>query len=143
LQPERAFAVGARRSRLSASCQGFGVVVIGLTEHGRGAEEFVHALGEAALAAEIREIQLSDPNACWACAAATFVLALARGGGNVEAPQFQVVYRAGPRSSRFHACAVAAACVVARGAPARLPGGFDEVFPVGWDEVVVPSSGAR
>jgi hypothetical protein len=139
LQPERAFL--RRRSTIAIrELPGF---VRGRhrlpTEHGRAAEEFVHALGDPILAAEIREIY-ERAKRLLGLRRRDLVQALARGGGNVEAPQFQFALELGLDPGDI-TCARWQRRVVLLMGPSRLPGDFDEVFPVACDEVVVPFIG--
>jgi hypothetical protein len=109
------------------------------TEHGRGAEDFVHALGEPVLAAEVREVY-ERAKRVLGLRRRDLVQAITRGGGNVEAPQFQFALELGLDPRDFTHARWQRRVVLLMG-PARLPGDFDEVFPVACDEVVVPFIG--
>lgn len=111
------------------------------TEHGRSAEQFVHGLAEQALADEIREVY-ERAKRLLGLRRRELMRALAAGGGNVDAPQFQFALELGLDP---HDCTRALwqrRVVVLVGLPA-LPVAFDELFPVGCDELVVPFDGAR
>jgi hypothetical protein len=136
LQPERAFL----RRRSSIAIRELPGFVRGRhrlpTEHGRGAEQFVHALGEPALAAEIREIY-ERAKRLLGLRRRDLVQALAQGGGNVDAPQFQFALELGLDPGDV-TCALWQRRVVLLVGPRALPGEFDQVFPVACDELVVP-----
>lgn len=109
-------------------------------EHGRGAEQLIHELGETTLAAEIREVY-ERTKRLLGLRRRELVQALAQGGGNVEAPQFQFALELGPDPADF-TCALWQRRVVLLVGPLALPGEFDELFPVACDELVVPFVGA-
>jgi hypothetical protein len=139
LLPERAFL----RRRSSVAIRELPGFVRGRhrlpTEHGRGAEQFVHELGEPALATEIREIY-ERAKRLLGLRRRDLAQALARGGGNVETPQFQFALELGLDPADF-TCALWQRRVVLLVGPHALPGQFDEVFPVACDELVVPFVG--
>lgn len=136
LEPQRAFL--RRRSSLAIrELPGF---VRGRhrlpTEHGRAAEQFVHALGEPLLAGEIREVY-ERAKRVLRLRRRDVAQALARGGGNVEAPQFQFALELGLDPTDFTRSAWQRRVMLLVG-PGGLPQEFDEVFPVACDELVVP-----
>jgi hypothetical protein len=139
LQPERAFL----RGRSSVAIRELPGFLRGRhrlpTEHGRGGEEFVHALGEAPLSAEIREVY-ERAKRVLGLRRRDLVQAVAPGGGNVDAPQFQFALELGLDPGDFTSALWQRRVVLLVG-PARLPGDFDEVFPVGCDELIVPFHG--
>jgi hypothetical protein len=139
LQPERAFL----RRRSSVAIRELPGFVRGRhrlpTDHGRGAEQFVHALGESAMASEIREVY-ERAKRLLGLRRRDVVQALAQGGGNVEAPQFQFALELGLDPADF-TCALWQRRVVLLVGPRVLPGEFDEMFPVACDELVVPFVG--
>ena len=106
------------------------------TEHGRAAEQFVHGLGEASLAGEIREVY-ERAKRVLGLRRRDLAQALAGGGGNVEAPQFQFALELGLDPADF-TCAAWQRRVKLLVGPRGLPSEFDEVFPVACDELVVP-----
>lgn len=108
-------------------------------EHGRGGEQLIHELGEAALAAEIRDVY-ERTKQLLGLRRRDLVQALAQGGGNVDAPQFQFSLELGPDPADF-TCALWQRRVVLLVGPSALPGEFDELFPVACDELVVPFVG--
>ncbi len=140
LEPERAFL----RKRSSVPIRELPGFVRGRhrlpTEHGRGAEQFVHTLGEPALVGEIREVY-ERAKRVLGLRRRDVVQAIAGGGGNVEAPQFQFALELGLDPVDFTLAAWQRRVVLLVG-PSALPMEFDEVFPVACDELVVPFAAA-
>jgi hypothetical protein len=141
LQPERAFL----RRRSTVAIRELPGFLRGRhrlpTEPGRGAEEFVHALGEAMLTAEIREVY-ERAKRVLGLRRRDLVQAIALGGGNVDAPQFQFALELGLDPGDITSALWQRRVVLLVG-PTRLPGDFDEVFPIGCDELIVPFHGGQ
>jgi hypothetical protein len=136
LRPERAFL----RQRSAVAISDLPGFVRGRhrlpTEHGRAAEQFVHTLAEQLLADEVREVY-ERAKRTLGLRRRELVRAIAEGGGNVEAPQFQFALELGLDP---HDCTRARwqRRVLLLRSPHALPDGFDELFPVACDELVVP-----
>ena len=139
LEPERAFL----RKRSTSEIRELPGFVRGrhrLPEgSGLGAERFVRELGHAAIVDEVREVY----------EAAKLVLGLRRrqleravadGGGNVGAPQFEFAIELGLDPTHAKLARWQRSVVMLR-PPMALPPEFDSVFPVACDELVVPFAG--
>jgi len=105
-------------------------------EHGRAGEQFIHELGGEFLSEEVRVVY-DAAKRILGLRRREIVRAVADGGGNVDAPQFRYVLELGvdphdPSRAqwqrRVHLLVPATS----------LPSGFDEVFPVACNELVVP-----
>lgn len=106
------------------------------TEHGRAAEQFIHGLVAAALADEVRAVY-DAAKQLLGLRRRELLRAVAEGGGNVDAPQFRFVLEAGP-DPRDVTRALWQRRVTLQVDPHTLPSGFDELFPIACDEVVIP-----
>lgn len=138
LQPEHAF-LRHRRSVAIVELPGY---VRGRHRHrlpkgqGRVSESFIHELGGEALEDEVREIYAASKQRL-GLRRRQLSQAIAAGGGNVEAPQFQFAIELGP-DPRDLARALWQRRVMLLVSPRALPPDFDALFPVGTDELVVP-----
>ena len=103
---------------------------------GRGAEIFIHELGAEALGAEVQAIYTASKRVL-GLRRRQLSRALADGGGNVEAPQFQYAIELG-LDPEDPLRALWQRRVVLLVSPSSLPADFDELFPVASDELVVP-----
>lgn len=106
------------------------------TEHGRAAEQFLHALVAAALADEVRTVYDAAKKTL-GLRRRELLRAVAEGGGNVDAPQFRFVLELG-LDPRDVTRALWQRRVSLQVDPSALPLGFDDVFPVACDELVIP-----
>jgi hypothetical protein len=106
------------------------------SEHGRGGEQFVHALAGDALADEVRVIY-DAAKRLLGLRRRELLRAVAEGGGNVDTPQFRFVLELGldPRDVSRAMWQRRVRLLVD---PDALPVGFDELFPVPCDELVIP-----
>lgn len=136
LRPERAFL----RQRSSVAIRELPGFTRGRhrlpSEHGRAGEQFVHALTEQQLAEEIREVY-ERAKQVLGLRRRELVRALASGGGNVDAPQFQFALELGldPQDCTHDRWQRRVTLLVN---PLALPPSFDELFPVACDELVIP-----
>ncbi len=106
------------------------------SEHGRAGEQFVHALGDEALAAEVRAVY-DAAKRLLGLRRRELSRAVAEGGGNVDAPQFRFVVELG-LDPRDLARALWQRRVELLVDPDALPPSFDALFPVACDELVIP-----
>jgi hypothetical protein len=106
------------------------------TEHGRGAEQFIHSLVAAALADEVRAVY-DAAKQLLGLRRRELLRAVAEGGGNVDAPQFRFVLELG-LDPRDVTRALWQRRVMFQVDPHALPSGFDELFPIPCDELVIP-----
>lgn len=106
------------------------------SEHGRAAEQFVHSLVEAALADEVRAVY-DAAKQLLGLRRRELLRAVAEGGGNVDAPQFRYVLELG-LDPRDVTRALWQRRVILQVDPDALPSGFDELFPIACDELVIP-----
>jgi hypothetical protein len=136
LRPERAFL----RKRSSVAIRELPGFVRGRhrlpTGHGRGAEEFVWALGEQALVDEVRAVYEGAKREL-GLRRRELSRAVAGGGGNVEAPQFHFVIEL-ELDPADPSRAIWQRKIMLLAAPRALPPSFDSLFPVAPDELVVP-----
>lgn len=105
-------------------------------EHGRAGEVLVQELAEQALAEEIRSVY-DGAKRVLGLRRRQLERAIAGGGGNVDAPQFQFVLDIGQDPADLTR-ALWQRRVIPLVAPATLPIEFDELFLVECDELVVP-----
>jgi hypothetical protein len=106
------------------------------TEHGRAAEQFIHGLVAVALADEVRAVY-DAAKQLLGLRRRELLRAVAEGGGNVDAPQFRFVLEAG-LDPRDVTRALWQRRVMLQVDPHTLPSGFDELFPIACDELVIP-----
>jgi hypothetical protein len=106
------------------------------SEHGRAAEQFLHSLVAAALADEVRAVYEAAKQLL-GLRRRELIRAVAEGGGNVDAPQFRFVLELG-LDPRDVTRALWQRRVSLQVDPHALPSGFDEVFPIACDELVIP-----
>lgn len=106
------------------------------TEHGRAAEQFIHSLVEVALAEEVRAVY-DAAKKLLGLRRRELLRAVAEGGGNVDAPQFRFVLELG-LDPRDVTRALWQRRVILQCDPHALPSGFDEMFPIACDELVLP-----
>ncbi|NVB43274.1 hypothetical protein G6O69_35950 [Pseudenhygromyxa sp. WMMC2535] len=103
---------------------------------GRAAEQFVHELGAEALEAEVAAVYEGAKRQL-GLRRRQLARAVAEGGGNVDAPQFRFVIEL-ELDPKDPSRALWQRRVELLVPPAQLPGGFDALFPVGCDELVIP-----
>jgi len=103
---------------------------------GRAAEQLVHELGAATLADEVQAIYDASKRLL-GLRRRQLSRALAAGGGNVDAPQFEYAIELGldPDDSARALWLRRFTLLVG---PSALPEGFDELFPVVANELVIP-----
>jgi hypothetical protein len=106
------------------------------TEHGRAGEIFVQEFVEQALGEEVRSVYDAAKHLL-GLRRRDLQRAVAGGGGNVDAPQFQFVIEIGQDPADVTR-ALWQRRVIPLVAPASLPIAFDEMFCVACDELVVP-----
>lgn len=106
------------------------------SEHGRAGEQFVHSLAAASLAEEVRVVYDSAKRLL-GLRRRELLRAIAEGGGNVDTPQFRFVLELGldPRDLTRALWQRRISLLVD---PSELPLGFDELFPIACDELVIP-----
>lgn len=106
------------------------------SEHGRAGEQFVHSLAAPALADEVRLIYEAAKRVL-GLRRRELLRAVAEGGGNVDTPQFRFVLELGldPQDLTRALWQRRIDLLVD---PEALPQGFDELFPVACDELVIP-----
>ena len=136
LEPERAF----MRHRVSAPIASLPGFVRGRHRlprgRGRAAENFVHELGAPALADEVQAIYDASKRLL-GLRRRQLSRALAAGGGNVDAPQFNYAIELG-LDPEDEARALWQRRVMLLVGPRSLPESFDSLFPVAANELVIP-----
>jgi hypothetical protein len=106
------------------------------SEHGRAGEQFVHELVAEALADEVRAVY-DAAKQLLGLRRRELVRAAADGGGNVDTPLFRFVLELG-LDPRDVGRAMWQRRINLLVEPNTLPLGFDELFPVACDELVIP-----
>lgn len=111
------------------------------SEHGRGGEQFVHELGAETLAAEVRVVY-DAAKRLLGLRRRELLRAVADGGGNVDTPLFRFVLELGLDPDDVGR-ALWQRRISLLVEASELPAGFDELFPVACDELVIPFARPR